>query len=219
MDAAVPAASVSSVDGYVNWWKFNDATGTNAIDSSTNSKTCALYNAPVWTNSAGGIGSALYFDGVTNYGSLGTLTSWPTTGSVSVTAWFRCEDVTAKRIIFAGVTGDLWWLNIDQTSLRIRLYVNGLTPAATYTPGTSITNNIWTFVASVYDEAAAYIYLNSSLSVSNAVTGTRNAGNAGMYIGGQDNLNYFKGTIDDVRIYPRALSAGEIATLYSNGPE
>ncbi|HEY9583994.1 MAG TPA: LamG-like jellyroll fold domain-containing protein [Candidatus Paceibacterota bacterium] len=38
-----------------------------------------------------------------------------------------------------------------------------------------------------------------------------------IHIGGNSGANTFNGSIDDVRIYNRALSAGEITQLYNLG--
>lgn len=104
------------------------------------------------------------------------------------------------------------------------------TPAgATYLSQTLITPGQWYYTAAVGDGSSVKLYLfttNGSgsyqVSFSSATTTTNNYG-ASAYnfnIGGDGVLdptgNYFPGTIDEVALWHRALSAGELSTLFAS---
>lgn len=77
--------------------------------------------------------------------------------------------------------------------------------------------NQWIFVTGVLDGANTHIYKNGVLRDSDPLSGYNiNMGNgsAPVRIGTRDMASYFQGSIDNVRVYNRALSATEINQLY-----
>jgi hypothetical protein len=84
-----------------------------------------------------------------------------------------------------------------------------------------VTDGKWHFVVGTYGaDGVARIYVDGVLGASAARTAVLNSGvatTAGVCSncgGGQD---YFNGSIDDVRIYNRALSVTEVKQLYNAG--
>ena len=80
---------------------------------------------------------------------------------------------------------------------------------------TAIPLNTWTHLATTYDGANLRYYVNGVLVGTTAGTGTINAANGALRIGGNNSAplgqgEWFKGLIDEVRIYNRALTAAEI---------
>ena len=71
--------------------------------------------------------------------------------------------------------------------------------------------NSWSFLASTYDGSVLRLYVNGVLVSSSAVSGSLAASSGVLRIGGNGVWpEWFAGLIDEVRIYNRALSAGEI---------
>lgn len=68
----------------------------------------------------------------------------------------------------------------------------------------------------VYDGTTQYLYVDGVLKVSQAKTNV-NTNTANITIGAT-NCAYFAGSIDDVRIYNRALSVSEVQVLYNTNP-
>ena len=68
-------------------------------------------------------------------------------------------------------------------------------------------------MAVTYDGTTLRLYVNGVLANSAAITGTLASSNYPLTIGG-DTLyaQYFKGSVDEVRIYNRALSQTEVQT-------
>jgi hypothetical protein len=112
-------------------------------------------------------------------------------------------------------------LDWDGTTVRFELRNDaGTNPYPT--PSASISNgSAWHFLAGVRKTSAPYL----ELYVDGVSVGTSDT-NASGAITTDDSLvgvnraslsNYFSGSMDDVRIYNRALSADEIKRLYNMG--
>ncbi len=80
----------------------------------------------------------------------------------------------------------------------------------------SIIGNNWIFLAGTYDGQSMKIYTNGVLSGQAAFSGIIATNNEPLGIGKNldDDSDYFNGSIDDVRIYNRALSQDEISRIY-----
>ena len=111
-----------------------------------------------------------------------------------------------------------------QGGLAYALYAhdNAPRPAGTVNTGgidvnvtgtSALALNTWTHLAVTYDGSNARLYVNGGqVGVAAATGALRSTGNP-LTIGGNNVWGeWFAGQIDDVRIYNRALSAGEIAT-------
>ncbi len=95
-------------------------------------------------------------------------------------------------------------------------------------PGVQSTNDVldnqWHHVAGVWDGTAVRLYVDAVPQGTSALTGPANntrAVNLGFAWGGGTAQRFFRGQIDEVAIYNRALSSTELASLWaagSNGP-
>ena len=95
---------------------------------------------------------------------------------------------------------------------------------------TTILNNTWTHIVATYNggsiesSANTKIYINGALQTvttsGSGATGVANTLNTDYAIGYRRYANqfYFDGSIDQVRIFNKALSAGEVTTLYNETP-
>ena len=69
----------------------------------------------------------------------------------------------------------------------------------------------WSHVAIVFDGTQASFYVNGALVSTRPVSASITARGNGLRIGADANTQqFFKGAIDDLRIYRRALTAAEI---------
>jgi hypothetical protein len=72
--------------------------------------------------------------------------------------------------------------------------------------------NQWSHVASTWDGTTTRLYVNGSLVASAPLSGTMRTSGNPLRIGGNMVWNeWFKGALDEVRVYNRALSAAEVA--------
>jgi hypothetical protein len=72
--------------------------------------------------------------------------------------------------------------------------------------------NTWSHVAATYDGVTHVLYINGTQVASVSRSGKIGASSRPLRIGGNAVFGeWFSGTIDEVRVYSRALTAGEIA--------
>jgi hypothetical protein len=80
--------------------------------------------------------------------------------------------------------------------------------------GSGLADGNWHFVAMTYDGSYLRAYVDGAQSGMQSVTGALSTGsptNIGMY-----GANYTNGSIDELRIYSRALTENEVMLIYSN---
>ena len=77
----------------------------------------------------------------------------------------------------------------------------------------AIAVNTWTHLALTFDGATLRMFVNGAQVSTRAVTGAAVVTSRALRIGGNSVWGeYFRGVIDEVRIYNRALAAAEIQT-------
>jgi len=80
---------------------------------------------------------------------------------------------------------------------------------------TTIPLNTWTFVAGTYDGSTMKVYVNGNLDGSVSKTGPIDTNNMVLSMGRSGyNTNYYKGSIDEIKIWNRALTDSEIKKEY-----
>jgi hypothetical protein len=78
--------------------------------------------------------------------------------------------------------------------------------------------NTWSHLAATYDGAALRLYVNGALVRTTAYAGSIATSASPLRIGGNSVWpEWFKGLIDDVRVYGRALTGSEIQNDMSRG--
>jgi chitodextrinase len=227
------ATTQAGGSGPVGWWKFDETSGTTASDSSGNNNTGTLVNGPVWTT--GKIGGALSFDGVDDYVDAGTSNTFDLSASpFSVSIWTKVHTFStsgaANRIVIKRTNSNTaWQLNADgpndnasyPNTFSFVVQNNG-TAVAVVGNGSNLLIDTWYHVVGVSNGSGTLaIYVNGVLLPTATNANSYNIGTLNnLYIGARtDGGTHFNGLIDDVRIYNRALSAGEVQALYNAGTD
>jgi hypothetical protein len=216
----------------ISWWKLDDGSGSTTSDSSRSNHGLVSGGA-VWTT--GKINGALSFGGGNGYVNCGNDTSLDITGSVSIAAWVRfdtlarsyqtilakrgsSDDITSNYSIRTGSTAasrndELEFLYHDGSGWHIYASSTANLTAAT-----------WYHVAATFtygSGAGLECYVDA-----NSVSGGWRLGNGDSAVqtntkpvttGGLTNGEFLDGKLDDIRIYYRALSGGEVLQLYNDG--
>jgi len=83
--------------------------------------------------------------------------------------------------------------------------------------GNELVAGTWAHVVAVHDGTNDIIYINGAVANTKAVSGALNGTGMPLGIGWNpiDKANYLHGSLDDVLVYNRALSASEVADLYN----
>jgi hypothetical protein len=200
--------------GLVAAYGFDEGSGTTITDKSGTGNNGTAANT-TWS-AAGKFGSALSFNGTNSMVTVPDASSLDLTGAMTLEAWVK-----------PAVTGGNTWRTValkENTSYyAYSLYANTGTnvPSGNVfaagsdrdvrgTAGLAV--NTWTHLAATFDGTVLALYVNGTqvatlLGAAPIVTTT-----GALRIGGNNIWpEWFKGQIDEVRIYNRALSAADIA--------
>jgi hypothetical protein len=204
-------------NGLIGYWKLDEGTGTTAFDSSGNGYNGTLENNPTWID--GKYGTAINFDGIDDYVAIPDLYSTSPT-ELSVSAWINSSLITT------------WW----RGDTIIHLLRNGEFGLQLVSSG------VICFGVKVASGVGAWdVRWNPSPNEWHQIVGTWKKGDSlKLYVDGtlvnqtaaNDELLYdafwldsaigslyrseafFNGTIDEVMVYNRSLSADEVMAHY-----
>ncbi len=191
--------------GLVGCWEFNEGSGNKVYDLSGNGNTGTVTNA-LWT--PGKFGSCLSFDGSGDYVALPYLNIGT---SITYSIWFRTQQVDDYQTLLAYMKTRLRFYCVAGYNY---VFWNPNTGGGDSFVGYTFDVGTWYHIAVTQTGSSFVIYVNGRViqsDIANAVS-TDNVNN---YIGTADgSLYYFKGGIEDVMIFKRALSPSEIRELY-----
>ena len=208
-------------------WKFNEGTGSTAADSSGNGNDGTLVNNPTRVN--GKIGNALSFDGVNDYISTTNSPSLNPADEITIIAWVKpsvtpqtgWNKIIAKPFTSRTSPWQQYALTLYDAHFVFELNAGGSKSGVHSTA--PLVNNTWYHVAGTYNGSEMRIYVNAVLNGTLLKSGviaeysTNVHIGAGIYSDAQE--EYINGTIDEVKIYNRALDADEIMADYEKGLE
>lgn len=218
--------------------KLDEGTGTTASDAYTaHPDTATLSSGATWTAGRGGVGKALTLNGTSGFAA----TSGPLTGrdaadaadvavrtdqSFTVSAWVRLSTKTVNRTVVSqdgaaasaynleyAVGCDCWRFSINQRDVAAPTVTAAAAPA-----GAAL--NVWTHLLGTYDSVGKTVklYINGKLITTTAVPVTMWNATGAVAIG-RGRLNsastaYWAGLVDDVRVWNRAVVAGDAKGLF-----
>ncbi|MEW5759757.1 MAG: LamG-like jellyroll fold domain-containing protein [Candidatus Thermoplasmatota archaeon] len=204
--------------GIVGEWHFQEGSGTLTRDSSGNGNDGAIYGA-AWTS--GVIGNALSFDGSNDYVDCGNSKSLDTPDAITVETWAYIPPQIGtgdKRIVTKGSLEEPYWTlyrNQDSFRWRVRSGVSGLHDV--FVDGT-VSLNVWHHLVVTHVDKNVKMYVDGELK--DELTGEdldfgETVGTGKLLIGARFSSDayagaYFNGIVDEVRIYNKVLTAGQI---------
>jgi uncharacterized protein (TIGR03437 family) len=199
-----------SPSGLVAQYRFDEGSGTVAVDSSGNGNHGTISNG-AW-RSAGRYGSALWFNGSTSRVNIPDAPSLDLTTGMTFEAWIRPSSLSSYRtVVMKEQPGGLVYAlfaNTDSNRPSANIYVG----QETDTRGPrKLKLNSWSHLAATYDGKVLRLYVNGTQVSSRALAGSVATSAGALRIGGNAVWGeYFSGMIDEVRIYNRALTGSEI---------
>ena len=202
-------------DGASNYWRLGETSGTTAMDEK------GLANGTI----SGGVtlaqpgavtgDKAMMFDGAT--GKIVSAASVPIPLICTIEAWIKITAAAAS----IGVHVVFSTRGPSSTGQVVVMYTNA--PAGTislYTPAIvnsseSVANGEWRHVVCIADGTIQSIYIDGIFNNSVTVTARTQSSGGPAGVGWDQQTNqWWNGSLDEVAIYPRALTAPEIAAHY-----
>jgi hypothetical protein len=193
-------------------YAFDEISGTTASDATGNGRTGTVRSG-TWTTD-GYFGGGLTFNGTNTWVTVADHASLDLRTAMTLEAWVRPTALSGWRtVVMKEAAGQLaYTLYAHDDVPRPAAYVNGGLASETTVAGTSgLPLNTWTHLATTYDGTMLRLYVNGVEVSARPLTAQITATSKPLRIGGNSVWGeYFRGTIDEVRIYARALTAAQI---------
>ncbi|MFC1704869.1 LamG-like jellyroll fold domain-containing protein, partial [Nanoarchaeota archaeon] len=224
------------VKNIINWYEANtsitvlnmpfeggsNSTYTNDYSSHNN---YGNVSGATWNSTAGYEGKGAYeFDGTNDFINISNATNLQLKGTLSVSAWVKTTDVNNTEIISKGGSSGNWeWILLKYNTDEL-LFATSQCSGTDYlsytTDGLSINDGNWHHIVGTASSSAVKIYVDGAYVGQNTSTaGTVCAGGAEEVKIGYPTLanrDHFNGTIDEVMIFNKTLSAEQVKALYAN---
>lgn len=220
LSAGTPGLSeLYSPSGLVGYWPFEEGSGTTVLDSSGSGDN-GTWNGSTTNGSyytAGKVGNwAGIFGGTSTYVNVPG-SAYAFSGPFSISLWMNENSSAVSEVVVSEQTGGAgtgYFINTYPTNTEVQIAITSST--FSYTTGPAPYFGTWEMVTMVYDGTSLSIYINGSLSGSAVSAAPYNP--SGALVMGETQrggFHDFSGSLDDVRIYNRALSPAEIMALYN----
>lgn len=213
-------------DGLVGWWKMDETTSPFQDSGGAYNNYGTWSKGATYTN--GFIGNGGYFDGITNYLAVDYSTElrMDAGATLSIFAWvYRTSPPISDYssvIDFRNLTYVSWELTLNNTGEPRQFgFYNGTT--FTISEG-GIPTNQWYHIGVVLDGSGGIYYTNGVAAGTTAANVAAHNNQTAIHIGAVTSNNidtwgqFFKGILDDVRVYNRDLSESEVQTIYQWRP-
>jgi len=218
----------------VGHWAMDDNAANKVVeDSSFNGNHGTAQQNTEDIADAGIIDGALTFNGTTDYIDCGNDTSLDITGSVSISAWVKFDalstdhqTIVAKRgAVEDQVANYVLRTGPGQIQDQIQFYYHDGTNWHVYTASNAnLLAGQWYHIATTFTfgtGSSMKCYVNNNLLTGNWNLGDGNSpvpiNTKPVTIGGLTTGKYLDGIIDNVKIFNKALSEGQIEELYNEG--
>jgi len=218
------SAASASTSGLVAAYNFEEASDATVVDASgkgnhgsiaCNKAVNSSCSAAARTTS-GKFGRALSFDGMDDWVTVNDSAILDLTNRMTLEAWVSPTATMSswRGVLLKEQTGGLvygLYANSDSNQPVSSINVGG--GDQNLAGGSAIAVNSWVHLAATYDGVTQRLYVNGSQVASRAQTGNMTVSGGALRVGGNSVWSeYFKGRIDEIRIYNRALTATEIKT-------
>ncbi|MEK6837303.1 MAG: LamG domain-containing protein, partial [Nanoarchaeota archaeon] len=225
--------------GLAGYWRFEmegaNATETNASDftgynnhGNLTNFGCTTLNCNL-TGGTGGTGSgwtsggkrgrALAFDGENDFVNVSDSSSLKLSGNVTLEGWVypRLAPAAGNNYAVVGkaAAGTVdYLLFVNATHVGFNTTAQGVSAAVR-----AVTVGAWSYVGASFDGLNVRIYVNGLLNATVAQTAALSSTSGHLAVGrlGGNSAMFFNGSVDEVKVWNRTLSAVEINASYQGG--
>jgi hypothetical protein len=204
----VVAGPAEGASGPVAEWTFDEGQGSSASDASDNRQVATLVG-PTWAKQ--GSGYALVMDGHDDYVECGDSANMNISGPVSVEAWIKPMRKAHGETGLVGTGMQGFQLTYYNTEISLFYIGSG---------GNNIKGQLalhqWNHVAVSFDGERLTMWINGRQKGGHASKHKTYRHGGPVVIGtkGRSDLPKFKGLLDNVRIYNRALEDSEVSRRF-----
>lgn len=203
--------------GMISYWTFDEGEGTTAFDSVDANN--GIISGATWAT--GIVGDALSFDGndqvvVPNSDSLNFTEAITVALWVKPNGWTGDYEYVAEKGTWAGNAAWFFFIHHGFHAANFCFVSQGGSQRSCPMLD-EVPDGVWSQIVGTYDRQNSKIYFNGVLNNHRAWTEPIRLNSHNVYIGSGGGWLYFKGEVDEVAIYNRALTACEIYQHYING--
>ncbi len=211
------------------WYRLDDTSGTNAVDSSGNNRPATYrggYTLGATRACKNDSGTAVTLNGTTGYLSSTQAFTIPTT--LTEETWFRSSSTKGGLLVGLGnaqtgasTTADRQLYLTDAGKVSFSVSTGGT--AKTITSTKTYNDGAWHHAAATLSGSGTILYLDG-VQVASSSSATSGASYSGYIRIGYDNLSgwsdapsspFLAGRLDDVALYSTVLSAADVASHYN----
>jgi hypothetical protein len=203
----------------IGYWKLNGTPGSIANSASIGAAIGPSGSAKNTGMSfvAGRINQGIKFNGTNNYIDAGTPASFQSLSEVTIAGWIKPTVINNVQGLFGQEL--LYRIDLSGASsagtLRFLMGKNGAW-ACDISSTLKVTANVWNHVVGTYNGTTAAIYINGVQAGTCAMTGSTGTNTNHFDIGAADlGTSPYSGTLDEVAVWNKGLTATEVATLYN----
>ena len=213
--------------GLAGWWQLDDGyetTGsvpTTVADSSGNNLANGTLEGTATSSNwiAGKIDGALSLNGTNNYVNVPSDAAFGT-GAFTISAWVKPTGLTSSSnySIVGDYTSSSQYYEFALTGTTgLSLFINSATKLTATVPSWG---SSWSLVTVTRNANGNVTFYVNGVAYAGSIALTGNPGHTQTILGasGGSTPYYFKGGLDNVLLYARALQAGEVAALYNLAP-
>ena len=196
-------------------WKLDERSGRTAYDSTSNNYHGTLQGDPHWLSMSGQIYGALELDG-DDCVDIGQQQAFNITGNITVTAWIKAASFYTDWQAIATKGDSAWRLHRNSNTDNLAFHYTSRSGEVIRADGSANVNDgRWHHVAGVYDGSRIYLYVDGQVDGSASTSQAIGTNSYRMLIGENDECRGrgWKGLIDDVQVYTKALTADQVRDL------
>lgn len=210
------------------YWRLGEAAGaTTANDSKKtaflNTRITGTYTGGVTLGQAGALAgdanTAARFDGVNDLVTIASESSFDYASALSIEAWIRVPAWTRSRQAIVTKGDSAWRLSRFGDTRRISFDTTSAAGTHSLPSTRNLDDNAWHHVVATWDGSFKALYIDGVLEAYALYRETLSANDWPVMIGenAEATGRHFNGWIDEVALYARALTPGQVANHFVAG--
>ncbi|MBI4648575.1 MAG: LamG domain-containing protein [Bacteroidia bacterium] len=192
----------------------------NANDESGNDHNGTVYGAALVPDRLGNSNQAYTFDGSNDYIEAANSSSLDLKpGSFTLSAWCKYtannpDNAIVSKHYWGQGNGDYILESFENKLTFFLQQTDTITFTGRVKTDETYNDGLWHLIIGVYNDSTQYLYVDGVLKKTKSNVVYEDTNDANIRIGSVTGGAFFNGSIDDIRIYNRALSQIEITALY-----